>query len=164
MRSDISTLFLDHSINKLSQAEASLAVCLSKLTDDQIWQREAAHENTIGNLVLHLCGNMRQWILHGVGGEPDVRVRDAEFSAAGGQSSAELLGLFHATVAEARAVLAALPHERLAERITPQGRDVSVLDAIYQVVGHVQMHLGQIILLTKHYAAQDLDLTIPRPR
>ncbi len=164
MQSNTSTLFLDHSINKLSQAEAILAVCLSKLTDDQIWQREAAHENTIGNLVLHLCGNMRQWILHGVGGAPDVRLRDAEFSQSGDQSAAESLALFHTTVAEATAVLAALPHERLTERIHPQGRDVSVLDAIYQVVGHVQMHLGQIILLTKHYAAQDLDLTIPRPR
>ena len=164
MQSDIAALFLDHSAKKLDQMEASLAVCLGKLTDEQVWLREAAHQNTIGNLVLHLCGNMRQWIMHGVGGAPDVRVRDAEFSSSGGHSANELLTLFHATVEEAKAVIATLPHERLVERITPQGRDVSVLDAIYQVVGHVQMHLGQIILLTKHYAAQDLDLSIPRPR
>ena len=54
--------------------------------------------------------------------------------------------------------------ERMVERITPQGRDVSVLDAVYQVVGHVQQHVGQIILLTKQMTRQDLDLTMPRPR
>ena len=164
MNMSIAVLFLDHSTKKLDQMETHLAVCLGKLTDEQVWRREAAHENTIGNLVLHLCGNMRQWIMHGVGGAPDVRVRDAEFSASGRYSADELVTLFRSTAAEAKAIIAALPHERLTERITPQGRDVSVLDAIYQVVGHVQMHVGQIILLTKRYAAQDLDLTIPRPR
>ncbi|MBS1822303.1 MAG: DUF1572 family protein, partial [Acidobacteria bacterium] len=53
---------------------------------------------------------------------------------------------------------------RLAERTTPQGRDVSMLEAIYQVVGHVQQHVWQIILLTKQMTGKDLDLTIPRPR
>jgi len=141
-----------------------LEVCLKKLTDDQVWQRQGAHENAVGNLVLHLCGNARQWVMHGVGGVPDVRVRDAEFSADRGMSGAELVALFQSTMAEAKNVIAAVPAERMVERITPQGRDVSVLEAIYQVVGHVQQHVGQIILLTKQMTATDLDLTMPRPR
>lgn len=164
MESAIAALFLHYSTGKLDQMDKHLAFCLGRLSEDQIWFRAADHENSVGNLVLHLCGNMRQWIIHGVGGEPDVRVRDKEFSAPGGYSAAELTRLFHDTVEEAKAVLATVPPKRLVEIIHPQGREVSVLDAIYQVVGHVQMHLGQIILLTKHYTEQDLDLTIPRPR
>ena len=141
-----------------------LVKCVKKLSDEQVWRRQGAHENAVGNLILHLCGNARQWIMHGVGGAKDVRVRDAEFSAADGMSAVELMEKFAATVAEANGIIASVPAERLVERITPQGRDVSVLDAIYQVVGHVQQHVGQIILLTKQMTAKDLDLTMPRPR
>ncbi len=141
-----------------------LVTCLKRLTEEQIWRRQGAYENAVGNLVLHLCGNARQWIMHGVGGVPDVRVRDKEFSADGGISGAELIALFEATMTEAKGVIAAVTPERMVERTTPQKREVSVLEAIYQVVGHVQQHTGQIILLTKQMLATDLDLTMPRPR
>jgi uncharacterized damage-inducible protein DinB len=160
----VGTLFLAHSTAKLTEMTRYIADCLTRLSDEQIWQRRGPHENAIGNLVLHLCGNMRQWIMHGVGGQADVRTRDLEFSATGGYTGTELLELFRATVAEATAVIAGTSADRLVERTTPQGRDVTVLEAIYQVVGHVQQHTGQIILLTKQMAAQDLDLTMPRPR
>jgi uncharacterized damage-inducible protein DinB len=156
--------FLDVSSRRLDQMTECLDICLRKLSDDQVWQRQGAHENAVGNLVLHLCGNARQWVIHGVGGAADIRVRDAEFSADGGKSGAELIALFRSAMAEAKSVIFAVSIERLAERITPQGRHVSVLEAIYQVVGHVQQHVGQIILLTKQMTATDLDLTMPRPR
>ncbi len=162
--SEIAILFLEHSTQKLSQMEKNILDCKGKLSDKQIWQRHAAHENSISNLVLHLCGNMRQWIMHGVGGAPDIRTRDAEFSAEGGLATEELTNLLTDTFQEARDVIAAVPHERLVERTYPQSHDVSILDAIYLVVGHVQQHTGQIILLTKQMFGQDLDLTIPRPR
>jgi hypothetical protein len=164
MNNEIAALFLDYSCKKLDGMTDNLRICLGKLTDAQIWERHGAHENAVGNLVLHLCGNMRQWVMHGVGAAKDVRVRDAEFSANGGLSGAQLMETFANTVAEARGVISSLPSERLVERITPQGRDVSVLDAIYQVVGHVQQHVGQIILLTKQMTRHDLDLTMPRSR
>lgn len=165
MRSEVAGLFLSHSVKKLTQMTDNVDSCLSKLNDAQVWQRSASHENTVGNLILHLCGNMRQWILHGVNREPDVRTRDSEFSADEGFTVAQLSKLFSKTVAEAKSVIAALPHERLTERTNPQKMgEVSVLDAIYQVVGHVQQHVGQIILLTKQMTGKDLDLTIPRPR
>jgi len=164
MNSDIAAIFLDHSIRKLEEMTRCIETCFSKLSDEQVWQRQADYENAIGNLILHLCGNMRQWIMHGVGGNPDVRVREKEFSTTGGPGAAQLLELLKETIGEANGVLANLPHQRLAERTHPQNRDVTVLEAIYQVVGHVQQHTGQIILLTKQMSQQDLDLTMPRPR
>jgi hypothetical protein len=110
-------------------------------------------------------GSMRMRFMHGVGGAPDVRVRDAEFATRGGLSGEELVAMFAATVEEARGVLASLPHERLVERTDPQKRGtVSVLEAIYQVVGHVQLHVGQVMVLTKQMVGTDLDLSMPRPR
>jgi uncharacterized damage-inducible protein DinB len=156
--------FLDVSCRKLGMMTDHLEVCVRKLSDEQLWQRGGEHENAVGNLVLHLCGNARQWVIHGVGGAADVRVRDQEFSARGDLSGTDLIGLFAGTMTEVKAVLATVPPERLVERITPQGRNVSVMEAICQVVGHVQLHVGQIILLTKQMTASDLDLTIPRPR
>jgi Protein of unknown function (DUF1572) len=152
------------SCRKLETMTEYLEACVKRLNEAQVWWRGGAYENAVGNLVLHLCGNTRQWVMHGVGGAADVRVRDKEFSADGGMSGSELVALFVGTMAEAKVVIAAVPAERLVERITPQGRDVSVMEAISQVVGHVQQHVGQIILLTKQMTAADLDLTMPRPR
>jgi uncharacterized damage-inducible protein DinB len=156
--------FVDVSCRRLGQMTEYLTTCMKKLTEEQIWQRHGAYENAVGNLVLHLCGNARQWIMHGVGGAPDLRVRDKEFSAEGEMSGAKLIALFEATMDEAKNIIAAVPAERMTERVHPQGRDVSVLEAIYQVVGHVQQHVGQIILVTKQMLGTDLDLTMPRPR
>jgi uncharacterized damage-inducible protein DinB len=166
MDNEIAGLFLDFSCRRLEIVAASMKICLGKLTDEQIWARGGAHENAVGNLVLHLCGNIRQWVMHGVGGTKDVRVREKEFNAEGGLSGAALADMFAAVVAEARGVIASLPAARLTERTAPQpGRpEVSVLEAIYQVVAHAHEHTGQVILLTKQMTATDLDLTIPRPR
>jgi uncharacterized damage-inducible protein DinB len=161
---EIAANFLDVSCRRLGQMTEYLTACVKKLPDEQIWQRQGAYENAVGNLVLHLCGNARQWIMHGVGGAEDVRVRDKEFSEDGGMSGAQLIALFEQTMDEAKRIIAAVPAERMTERVHPQGRDVSVLEAIYQVVGHVQQHVGQIILLTKQMLRTDLDLTMPRPR
>jgi uncharacterized damage-inducible protein DinB len=160
----IARVFLDVSCRKLEMMTGHLMSCLGRLSDEQIWERHGAHENAVGNLVMHLCGNARQWVIHGVGGVEDVRVRDQEFSADGGATAAELMETFSKTMDEARGVIAAVPAERLTEIVHPQGRTVTVLEAIYQVVTHVHQHVGQIILLTKQMTREDLDLTIPRPR
>ena len=144
--------------------EGFLEACLRKLSEEQIWRRQGAHENAVGNLVLHLCGNARQWVIHGVGGAADVRARDTEFAAEGGCNAAELMARFAETMAKAKKVIGAVTAERLLERVMPQGYDVTVLEAISHVVGHVQQHVGQIVLLTKQMIGTDLDLTLPRPR
>jgi len=164
MHDSVASLFLDFSDRKLVTMQDNLASCCARLTEAQIWAKGGEHENSIANLILHLCGNMRQWILHGIRGDEDVRTRDAEFEAAGTMSTDELLGLFAGVTAECRATIAGVSADRLVETIHPQDRTVSVLEAIAQVTGHVQQHVGQIILLTKQMAGTDLDLTMPRRR
>jgi uncharacterized damage-inducible protein DinB len=149
-------IFLDFSTKKLRQLESRIQACLDRLTDEQIWMREAETQNAVGNLVLHLCGNVRQWIIASVGGRPDTRVRDAEFAARGGISPAELKQRLSATVAEAAAVIDAVTAERLRETIRVQVFDVTVLEAIYHVVEHFAMHTGQIIFVTKVFTKEDL--------
>jgi hypothetical protein len=166
MANDVGALFTEVSCARLDAMMSLLARCMERLSDEQIWARGGEHENAVGNLILHLDGNIRQWILHGIGGEADVRERDEEFSAQGGMSRADLMERFLGTVAEAKAVIARTPTERMFESIAPQpGRPAeSVLGTIYMVVGHVQQHVGQVVLLTKQMVGKDLDLTIPRRR
>ena len=127
-----------------------------KLNDEQIWWRGAETQNSSGNLVLHLCGNLGQWIVSGVAGAPDTRQRDAEFAARGEVSREELIRRLRARVAETIAVIAAVAEERLTDRITPQKYEVSVLEAIYHVVEHFSHHTGQIIFATKLLTNEDL--------
>src|SRR5271154_1745131 len=116
----IAEVFREQSCVRLGEITAHLGACMEKLSDEQVWRRGGAHENAIGNLVLHLCGNIRQWVLHGVGGEPDVRARDAEFSAENGPGAAELMEEFRRTVIRALQVIREAPAARLMERITPR--------------------------------------------
>ena len=148
--------FLDYSAKKLQQLRSRIETCLGTLNQDQVWARGSDNENAVGNLVLHLCGNVRQWIVAGVGGQPDIRDRDAEFSAQGGVSVSDLSQRLRATVEEAVAVVTAVPAERLMERMVVQKYDVTVLEAIYHVVEHFSEHTGQIIFATKMLTGSDL--------
>jgi uncharacterized damage-inducible protein DinB len=149
-------IFIKFSADKLEQLHGRIQDCLGRLTPEQIWTRNSANENAVGNLVLHLSGNVRQWIGSGVAGLADHRERDAEFDARGGKEPAELSELLNTTVAEVTAIVRAVPAARLTERITPQGHDVTVLEAVAHVVEHFAMHTGQIIFLTKMLTGQDL--------
>jgi uncharacterized damage-inducible protein DinB len=148
--------FLDFSAKKLGQLASRIETCLGKLTEEQIWARGSEQENAVGNLVLHLCGNVRQWIIAGVGGEPDRRKRDEEFAARGSVPSPELEERLSTVIEEATAVIRSVTNERLAKRITVQKYDVSVMEAIYHVVEHFSMHTGQIIFATKMMTSEDL--------
>ncbi len=148
--------FLDHSTEKLRQYTGRIETCLAKLTEEQIWLRGAENENAVGNLVLHLSGNVRQWIVSGVGGQPDLRERDLEFDTHSGVPSAELMDRLRRTVDEAVEVIGGVTQEQLAGRLLIQKYDVSVLEAIYHVVEHFSMHTGQILFITKMLSGSDL--------
>jgi uncharacterized damage-inducible protein DinB len=145
--------FLDYSADKLVQYLERIEVCAGTLTDDQIWSRGHETENSIGNLCLHLAGNVRQWILAGVGGEPDQRKRDAEFQAKGGANPTFQL---RDTVIGACDVIRGLPFERLREPLKIQDYPVTVFLAIYHVVEHFSHHTGQILFATKALSGEDL--------
>ena len=130
--------------------------CLEKLTDEQIWWRANEESNSIGNLVLHLCGNARQWIISGIGSQPDHRVRDAEFAQRELIPRDELLALLHSTLHEVDHVLHTFDPSTILQSRKIQGNDVDILEAIFHVVEHFSMHTGQIIMLTKMLTASDL--------
>lgn len=130
--------------------------CLERLTDEQVWWRAGEHANGVGNLLLHLEGNLRQWVVCGAGGREDLRERDREFDERRPLPREELLAALRATVAEADAVLAGLDPATLLETRRVQGRDVTLLAAVFHAVEHFSMHTGQIILLTKTLTGGDL--------
>ena len=150
MTQTVETLFLGHSVRKLEQMERMIQDRLPLFPPERLWQKSGAEANSVGNLVLHLCGNVRYYIGHGLGGQPNVRDREAEFSSSGHD---DLAGLLRTTLAVATAPRAALPPGRLAEPV-PAGLTVpagvtTVLELIYQIVGHFQQHTGQIIFAAK---------------
>ncbi len=155
MAEPLHLLFLEFETRKLQQLTGRIKDCLSRLTNEQIWARGGDNENAVGNLVLHLSGNVRQWIIASLGGQADLRVRDLEFSTRGGTSGAELIESIESVVREALPVIASLSAERLAERVVVQKYDVSVLEAVAHVVEHFAQHTGQIIFATKLMTGDD---------
>jgi uncharacterized damage-inducible protein DinB len=131
--------------------------CLVQLTEDQVWWRGNDQSNSIGNLILHLCGNVRQWIICGLGGEADHRQRDEEFAQREVISRADLLERLRETLMSVDAVLAGFDTSTLLETRRIQGNEVTGLEAIFHVTEHFSMHTGQIILLTKLLTAVDLE-------
>ncbi len=123
--------------------------CLEQLSDADLRWRQLPSQNSIQNIILHLCGNLRQWILHGVGGEPDVRNRPREFADRTNRPKAELLAMLCGTIAKCDCVLADFPPERLLERRRIQGFDTSVLAAILDTVSHFVGHQHQIVYITR---------------
>jgi uncharacterized damage-inducible protein DinB len=156
MEHTVETIFLEFSTRKLDQLLSRIRECVGKLDNEQIWMRHGDHENAVGNLMLHLSGNMRQWIIAGIGGQPDTRVRDEEFAARGGLDKSELMARLDGAATEAISVLKALNPERLLETYQPQKYRVTILEGIYHVVEHFAEHTGQIMFVTKLLTGQDL--------
>ena len=130
--------------------------CLALLSDEQIWWRPNEDSNSVGNLLLHLCGNAQQWIVSGLGGEEDDRVRQSEFDERRVISREELLTRTKATLSRVDATLAQFDESRLLETFQIQGTTVTALEAIFHVTEHFSMHTGQIILLAKMIGNTDL--------
>jgi uncharacterized damage-inducible protein DinB len=166
MNEEIARAFLEEARRLLaSDYLPKIERCLEQLGAGDLWWRPNAASNSIGNLLLHLAGNARQWIVSGVGGAHDQRARQTEFDAGtdrqadGAQlpTAQELIARLRETLREVDEVLARLDPASLLERRRIQGlREVQVLTAIFHVVEHFSMHTGQIILLTKMRASRNL--------
>jgi uncharacterized damage-inducible protein DinB len=155
---DTSQAFLRKSRDLLAEYREKIDRSLGPLSDSDVWWRANDRSNSIGNLILHLCGNVTQWIAGGVGRRPYERFRQQEFDERRALPKAELLQRLGAVVAAADAILAELDPATLTEPRRIQGYDVTVLQAVYHVVEHFSMHTGQIILLAKARAGIDLGL------
>lgn len=156
LASSLTEEFLRISREQLRERPHRIEGCLRRLSDEQIWGRQHDVENAIGNLVLHLCGSLRAWIVAGVGGQPIDRDRDAEFARRDPMPAEELIALLNRTIAEAEGVLARMTPEDLArERFIRDGH-FTALHAIYHAVEHFAEHTGQIIWATKRMTGEDL--------
>jgi uncharacterized damage-inducible protein DinB len=130
--------------------------CVERLSDEQVWWRAGEESNSVGNLLLHLAGNVRQWVVCGLGGAPDTRERDREFAERAVLPRGQMLAALRATLEEADAALARLDASTLLQPRRIQGTEVTALAALFHVVEHFSMHTGQIILLTKQLTGGDL--------
>jgi uncharacterized damage-inducible protein DinB len=153
-----SLMFLRHArFRLLDDYFVKIAAAIDSLDNEQFWRRPNESSNSIGNLLLHLSGNLRQWVISGVGGAEDTRDRASEFAARGSVSKGELVELMKATLDAADAILAKIEDECAAtnsdaplQRVCrPQAYEVTVFDAIFHVVEHFSYHTGQIIFAAK---------------
>jgi uncharacterized damage-inducible protein DinB len=133
--------------------------CLDMLSEKEIWWRPNAASNSVGNLVLHLCGNARQWIISGLGEEPDRRDRDREFSERGPIPRQALITLLRKTTGQACRVLHRLPEGSLLRSYRIQGFRVTGLVAVSRVAEHFAYHTAQVIFVTKARLGKDLGFT-----
>ncbi len=146
-------IFVELSKYFLTQEYPSkLRQCIEVLPESAVWARSNDGSNSIGNLLTHLTGNVRQWIVGGVAQRPVERNRSAEFEARGGGSASELMSRLDDVLREVAEVFDSLADADLALERVIQGRPTTVLGAIYHVVEHFAMHTGQIVLLTKIHA------------
>jgi uncharacterized damage-inducible protein DinB len=129
--------------------------CLERLAEEQIWWRANDNSNGIGNLILHIAGNARQWIVCGLGAEPDKRQRDAEFAERRFVPRDELLAHLKKAISDIDRTLENFDADRLLEQFQIQGTTTTALSAILHVTEHFSMHTGQIILLAKMLADVD---------
>ena len=157
MKSAASDAFIAHSIAYLSTDYLpKIKRCIESLSEEEIWWRPNERSNSVGNLILHLTGNLRQWVVSGVGGKPDTRKRQKEFDEVGPVAVEKLMFRFEQIVQEACEALQNQDAEKLLEKRMIQGNNVTVMNAIYHAVEHFSTHTGQIIYITKLIKGKDM--------
>ena len=134
---------------ELTKAYDRIKHCIGQLNDEQVWWRPKTELNSIGNLILHLCGNVRQWIVSGIGGVADIRNRPAEFAERGPIAKEELLYRLSKVVDEAKTVLRRLTARQLLDVRRIQASEVTGLAAIFNSVPHFRGHTQEIIHMTR---------------
>src|SRR2546423_1097991 len=160
MTTDAAKLFIAESRSFLSSDYMpKIERCLEALTDEDVWWRADEGSNSIGNLLLHLEGSTRGWILNVAGGSDSPRERQQGFDERERIPRAGLIARLRRTLAEADEVLARLDPGILLERRKSQWEEVTVLWAVYHAVEHFAMHTGQIIMLAKMRAGAELKLS-----
>lgn len=149
MEGEISDAFIAAARSTLGEGMRKIEHCVGQLNDQQVWWRPRQEMNSIANIMLHLSGNLRQWIVAGVGGSKDVRNRPLEFSDRSNRPKSEVIGILKKTVAEADVVLARLKASELLSPRRIQGHDEIVISAILGTIPHFRGHVQEIIHITR---------------
>jgi len=153
---DLGQALIRHcSVNLFDESLPRILKCLSLLSDDEIWHRPNDEVVSVGNLILHLCGNVRQYIMFGIDGQIDLRKREDEFSETGPIPRKELLQRLETTMAEAKKILNALDHSTLLDKRNIQGETHDLVRILVHVTEHFSYHTGQITYFTKSTKAVD---------
>ncbi len=163
----IETLINETAVAHFQESVRRVDICLAQLNEEQVWHDANKNLVSIGNLLLHLCGNITQYVLSGIGGQPDARQRDLEFTHKPDLDNATLFQQFKTVCDNACGVVASLSKERLEEQVRIQGFDHKVCSALIHVLEHLSYHVGQISFMCKlandkdlgYYAGHDLNKT-----
>jgi uncharacterized damage-inducible protein DinB len=156
MKEEFINEFISQSIHRIDENTKRLTMCLDELEETETWKRPNENSNSVGNLILHLCGNIRQYVISSLGKAEDLRERDKEFSTGGGYSKAELLEKLISTVEQAKKIIQAASAEELLRKRKVQGYFYSGIGIIIHVTEHYSYHTGQIIFWTKLLKNKDL--------
>ena len=148
--------FIAQAIHRIDENTQKLETCIQELNETEIWKRPNLHSNSVGNIILHLCGNIRQYAISSLGNSTDVRERDKEFSADGGYAGPELLKKLTDTIEQAKNVIQNTTEEELLRERKVQGYTHSGIGIILHVTEHYSYHTGQIIFWTKLLKDKDL--------
>lgn len=153
---ELAEVFRMRCIAEMQLNVTRLQKTLPLLTEAELWERPNAASNSIGNLMLHLAGNIEQWIVSALGGATDVRDRNAEFAAKGGATPMALLARLEAVIDTACMVMGRTTTDDLLAIYTVQGFSYSGVGVMLHAVEHLSYHVGQIAFWTKALKGQDL--------
>ncbi len=156
MESALAAEFRNQALFRLRESLRMWRRAWEELPQEALWQRPNAASNSAANLLLHVCGNMRQYICAGLGGQPDLRQRDAEFAARSGYTKAELWTMLEQAVSEACAIIEQTDTDELLRMRRVQGFHLSGVGIILHVVEHFSYHTGQLAFWVKFL--RDIDL------
>jgi hypothetical protein len=141
--------FLHCARSSMAASLHKIGHCLSQLNDEQVWHRPRPEMNSVANILLHLCGNLRQWILSGVGGSPDTRDRPGEFTDRSMKPKAQLLADLESVIGQCDEMLAHADARSLLQVRRIQGFDVQLMAGIFDTVSHLKGHVQEIIHMTR---------------
>lgn len=148
--------FIEQCTSRMDENTVKIFSCLEKLHEEDIWLQPNESSNSIANIILHLCGNIRQYAISSLDHQADTRERDKEFSARGGYTKEELKNKLASTVMEAIKIIRASDKKNLRDVRSVQGYSLSGMGIIIHVTEHYSYHTGQIVLLTKLFKNKDL--------
>lgn len=152
---EVTIAFLRSAIHQLQQGQTKIRHCLDQIDDGMLWWRPHEAQNSIANLMLHLEGNVRQWIISGIGGEPDIRDRPHEFAERGPLSVNAVWQHLHTTIEEAVQVLTRTQESELLKTRRIQGFETNGLAAVFDSVAHFRGHVQEIISLTRQQLGKE---------
>ncbi len=141
---------------RMKESLRMIKICLDQLSEEQVWQKPNESSNSVGNLILHLCGNITQYGIASIQNLEDTRKRDEEFSTKSGYTKTELIKKLEDTIAEAKRAIYDAPLEELLRKRYVQGFNFSGVGNIIHITEHLSYHTGQIALWTKILQNKDL--------